>query len=359
MIQVETQISFGNQQISHHFTASCNRVVLFGQSGAGKSVLLKMLAGFFDPDRGRISVRSRVLFDTAERINIPIHQRRIGYLPQEYTLFPNLTVIENILYGLKVQKTPLDQSWFDYLISRLEIGDLLKRDPASLSGGQQQRVALARILIIRPDILLLDEPFTALDSAIRESLRDMVIELVDELNIMTLLVTHDLDEAFVFAQELALVHEGEVIEFGKRNDLYRHPQYAESAQLLGFCNVFPVVELSGGQATLSNGDRFHIGSQTSSDRPFFCIRPEHIMILRDKYRQPKPLPRNIVQGTIRQVAHHGRYVNLFMVTDTGLELRISVPVHVHDRLELREGGSLQAFLKEESIVMCHSLNKGV
>ncbi len=354
MIRVDTQISFENQRIEHAFSTERNRVVLFGASGAGKSVLLKLIAGFFNPDRGRIVVRSRALFDSATNVDIPIHQRRIGYLPQEYTLFPNLNVIDNILFGIRVQKKRLDKQWFDHLIARLQIADLMERDPGSLSGGQQQRVALARILIIRPDILLLDEPFSALDSAIRESLRDMVIDLVDELDIMTLLVTHDLDEAFVFAKELVLVHQGSVIEAGERDELYRKPRFVESAQLMGFSNIFTTREAAKGLAILQNGDRFRYSCDFATNRPFFCIRPEHIMILREGSGGTKADPINLVSGNIRHIYHHGRYVKIVLETTSGLILQISIPVHVHERLTLKEGNQLRVFLKEESIVMCES-----
>jgi molybdate transport system ATP-binding protein len=359
MIQVDTRKNFDNSRICHSFKAEQNRIVLFGTSGAGKSVLLKMIAGFFNPDRGRIVAGSRVLFDTADGTDIPVHHRNIGYLPQEYTLFPNLNVLDNILYGIKVRKRALDRDWFQTLISRLEIGDLMTRDPGLLSGGQQQRVALARILIIRPDILLLDEPFSALDSTIRESLRDMVIDLVDELNIPTLLVTHDLDEAFVFAKELVLVQQGEVLESGARDELYQHPQYVESAQLLGFANIFPVADTGDGIATLTSGDRFHYNRRVEGNRPYLCIRPEHIMIRREDRPDKKPEQTNLVSGLVRHIYHHGRFLKITLEADSGLILQITIPVHVYERLELKEGMMIRVFLKENAIVMCESrYNRG-
>lgn len=355
MIQVDTSISFESEQISHQFTSSQNRVVLFGASGAGKSVLLRMIAGFFNPDRGRINVRSRTLFDSSAGIDLPVHQRRIGYLPQEYTLFPNLNVIDNILYGIRVQKVALDNTWFDHLVSRLEIADLLQRDPTSLSGGQQQRVALARILIIRPDILLLDEPFSALDSTISETLRDMVIDLVDELNIMTLLVTHDLDEAFVFAKELVLVHRGSVIESGERDQLYRRPRFVESARLLGFSNIFPIVTTASNKAELKSGDKIDYLPGFPEDCPFLCVRPEHIMILREESAAGRAEPHNQMNGSVRHIYHHGRYVKVTMESDSGLMLGISIPVHVHERLALKPEDPLQVFLKKDAVVLCDSI----
>ncbi|MFH2131547.1 MAG: ABC transporter ATP-binding protein [bacterium] len=359
MIQIETIKSFDNNRLALSFSAANNRIVLFGASGAGKSVLLKMIAGFFNPDRGKISVNSRILFDSENGIDIPIYQRRIGYLPQEYTLFPNLTVRSNILYGVKVQKKVLDKSWFDTLISRLEIGDLLERDPGSLSGGQQQRVALARSLIIRPDILLLDEPFSALDSAIRETLRNMVMDMVDELDIVTLLVTHDLDEAFVFGQHLVLVDQGAVVEAGERDGLYQHPRFVEAARLLGFTNIYPIKKIEDGQATIQSGDTFFCGGVFKGNRPYLCIRPEHIMILRENRPVDGKKRTNGIDGEIRHVYHHGRYIKILLSTGSGLEMQINIPVHVFDRLKLKPGMKLRVFLKEESIVVCNSRDDGV
>ena len=355
MIQVETIKSFENNRLSLSFTAERNRIVLFGASGAGKSVLLKMIAGFFNPDQGKIVVRSRVLFDSAAAVDVPVYQRKIGYLPQEYTLFPNLNVRDNILYGIKVQKIKLDQDWFEHLCSRLEIGDLLLRSTGDLSGGQQQRVALARILIIRPDILLLDEPFSALDSSIRETLRDMVMDLVDELDIVTLLVTHDLEEAFVFGNELVLVRQGRVIEAGERDKLYQHPRYIESARLLGFANMFPVTGSTGESVTIDSGDTFFRGDGFEKNKLFLCIRPEYIMILRENRDPSGKEQSNIIEGSIQHIYHHGRYVKILLATQSGLMIQTNIPVHVFEKLALRSGMNLRVFLKEEAIVMCDSI----
>lgn len=358
MIQVETIKSFENNRLALSFSAERNRIVLFGASGAGKSVLLKMIAGFFNPDRGKIVVRSRTLFDSVSGVDVPVYQRRIGYLPQEYTLFPNLNVRNNILYGIKVQKITLDNAWFEYLTSRLEIGDLLERDPGSLSGGQQQRVALARILIMRPAILLLDEPFSALDSSIRESLRDMVMDLVDELDIITLLVTHDLEEAFVFGKELVLVRQGRIIEAGERDQLYQHPRFVESAQLLGFANIFPVTDSQATEATIDSGDTFYNSGGFERNKSFLCIRPEYIMIVRENRPSTGKKQSNVIKGSIRHIYHHGRFLKILLETGSGLTVQTNIPVHVFDRLALKPGMDLQVFLKEEAIVMCDSVVEG-
>ena len=357
MIQVDTIKSFENNRLSLSFSAERNRIVLFGASGAGKSVLLKMIAGFFNPDQGKIVVRSRVLFDSTAGIDVPVYQRKIGYLPQEYTLFPNLNVKDNILYGVKVQKIALDNDWFEYLTSRLEISDLLERDPGSLSGGQQQRVALARILIIRPHVLLLDEPFSALDSSIRETLRDMVMDLVDELDIVTLLVTHDLEEAFVFGNELVLVRQGRIIETGERDKLYQHPRYIESARLLGFANMFPVTNSTGKAATIESGDTFFCSSGLEENKPFLCIRPEYIMILRENREAKGKKQSNVIEGSIQHIYHHGRYLKILLGTDSGLMIQTNIPVHVFDKLALKTGMNLRVFLKEEAIIMCDSIDR--
>ena len=191
MLKVKITKSFKHEKMNFSFKSETNRLVLFGASGCGKSTLLKMIAGFVKTDNGLIDFNGNCLFSKEKNINIPIYKRNIGYLPQENTLFPNFSVKENILYGLKAQKLPFISSEFDNIIDRLRISHKLDSMPATLSGGQMQRIALARLLMIRPKLLLLDEPFSALDTPVKECLRELVMNLTSEVNIPIIFVTHD------------------------------------------------------------------------------------------------------------------------------------------------------------------------
>lgn len=348
---------FKNATLGISFAANTNRVVLFGPSGSGKSLILKMIAGFFNPEHGEIAVKDKLLFSTYQKIDLPIFERNIGYLPQEYTLFPNMTVEKNILYGLKTRQVPFKSESLQKLIDRLEIGSLLNCNPKNLSGGQKQRAALARILMINPCILLLDEPFSALDTPIRESLRDLVIEIADEMNITVLFVTHDIEEAFVFGKEVVLVHKGKVIEYGARDQIFNRPAFVETSRLLGFINIWPIEKIDGNRAEIAKGIVFSFKGNCPPDVEFLCIRPENIMLLREEKPYKNRLRENIVGGVIKSIHHRGRYVQIKFKGFNDLSLTINMPEHAFNKLKLTVGKEIKVSLKEESVVLCRKFEK--
>lgn len=192
------------------------RLALFGPSGAGKSLAMQGLGGLYVPDAGHISIDGTVLFDSDQRINVPASRRRIGYVAQNYQLFPHLTVQQNILFGLaRGWRNPSRNGALPaaaaYWVQAFELDPLLKSYPSQLSGGQQQRVALARALATDPSILILDEPLAALDDALKKKMRKELLALQDRLNIPTLLVTHDKDDVLALAQEVHHMRHGKVV----------------------------------------------------------------------------------------------------------------------------------------------------
>ena len=358
-IRLDIEKSFKNLNLHFQFSTSENRVILFGPSGSGKSVLLKMIAGFFDPDNGEMRISDRVFFNRAQEINVPTHLRHIGYLPQEYTLFPNMTVEENIIYGLKTQKLSVEPQFYRDLIDRFDLGSKLSSYPKALSGGQQQRAALARILLIQPQLLLLDEPFSALDSSIRESLRDLVIDLTDELGIPVLFVTHDIEEAFVFGQEVVIIKNGRVLESGPKSQIFDHPNFVETAHLVGFENVWPVLQIETGRARID--ENLSISYQGRADKAarYLCIRPENVMILKADQPYKKIFKENILDGSVAGIHARGLYMKVEFELDketveSGRRLVISIhiPVHAFVKLGLVVGKPIKVSLKEESVVLC-------
>jgi molybdate transport system ATP-binding protein len=352
MIQIDISKTLKSNRFRFSFSGSTNRVVVFGPSGSGKTLLLKMIAGFFDPDRGEISVEGLHLFSKRGKVSLPIHQRNIGYLPQEYTLFPNMNVRENIQYGIKTRKHSVNPDKIENLVERMGIASKMDQYPRELSGGQKQRVALARAILVKPKILLLDEPFSALDSSIRESLRDLVIDIADEMQIVTLFVTHDLEEAFIFGEEIVLVNHGEVIEFGSKRKIFDSPLYAETANLMGFINIWPVKRLQDQEVRSDQGHVFTHQGDYTPDYNHLCIRPENIMFIREDVPNKASLKKNMVSGTITEIHHRGKYMNLVMKTDKELQLTINLPVHAFKRLKLSTGKQCNVSLKEESIILC-------
>jgi molybdate ABC transporter permease protein len=229
------------------FVTGTHPLGVLGGSGAGKTMLLRCIAGVETPTQGQISLNGRLLFDSARRINLPSRQRRIGYLVQNYALFPHLTVAQNIAFGLpKLTASELRQQVAQEL-EAVQLGGLEQRYPHQLSGGQQQRVALARALASQPEALLLDEPFSALDTHLRSQLEQQMRTRLAKYPGVTLLVTHNLEEAYRICQDLLVMEQGQVIAAGSKQQVFEHPQRLSVAQLTGCKNVSAAVAVSPDQ----------------------------------------------------------------------------------------------------------------
>ena len=210
---------------------------ILGPSGCGKSMTLKSIAGIVDPDNGFVSLTSdkeNVYFDSNNKINIKPQKRNVGYLFQNYALFPNMTVEENVAVGLAKDH---DEKIVSEMIERFHLGGLENRYPRQLSGGQQQRVALARILAYGPDVILFDEPFSAMDTYLKEQLRVELVNLLNNFDGLSILVTHDRDEAFQFCDELLILNEGQIIAKGDTRELFEDPKKVQVARLTGCKNI--------------------------------------------------------------------------------------------------------------------------
>ena len=210
---------------------------VLGASGSGKSILLKCIAGIETPSSGRIVINGRVLFDSSKAVNLPSRDRNIGFLFQNYALFPHLTVAQNIAFGLSkaLSRSQIRQRVTEQLQS-IELQGFGDRYPHQLSGGQQQRVALARALVSQPDILLLDEPFSALDTHLRSQMERELISVLSTYKGTTLFVTHNIDEAYRICQNLLVLDRGQVMSYGEKSAVLEHPKNVQTAQLTGCKN---------------------------------------------------------------------------------------------------------------------------
>ena len=208
-------------------------LALLGPSGCGKTTLLRLIAGLESPDAG-----GRVRFGTDDVTALPIERRGVGMVFQHYALFPQMTVAANIGYGLRIRGVPDEQrrQRVGELVDLVRLGGLENRRPAELSGGQRQRVALARAVAIRPRVLLLDEPLTALDAKLKEQLREELADLLRRLGITAIHVTHDQQEALAIADRLAIMRAGEIVGIGSGESLYRAPGHPFLAEFLGRVN---------------------------------------------------------------------------------------------------------------------------
>ncbi len=238
------------------FAAGNTAAAILGASGCGKSMTLRCIAGVVKPDSGRIVLDGRVLFDSEKGIDLPPQQRNVGLLFQNYALFPNMTVEQNILCALKKEKDPAARkAACGSALRAMRLEELAHRLPSELSGGQQQRAALARILAGRPRILMLDEPFSALDSYLREEVEGEVGSLLSNFDGTALLVTHDRDEAYRLCREMIVMDSGEVLRAGTTKEVFADPRRLTAARLTGCKNILPCVRVDEHHVRLTGWER--------------------------------------------------------------------------------------------------------
>lgn len=203
-------------------------VCIFGKSGAGKSTILRMLSGLCSPDRGKIIIGDKVFFDSARNINIPTQERKIGFVFQDYALFPHLNVYKNIIFAHKGDKNRVDE-----VISLMELESFCDKKISTLSGGQMQRVALARALVSSPEVLLLDEPLSAIDRQMRYKLQEELKNLSNHFNISSFLVSHDLGEVFRLSDYVAELKDGKITKFGTPQEVFLNQNLSAKMQMSG------------------------------------------------------------------------------------------------------------------------------
>jgi len=218
------------------FETSSGRLGILGASGAGKSQLLRCLAGLEAPFRGRIELNGRLLFDSRSAVNVPLQKRRMGLVFQHYALFPHLSVLDNVGFGLAHLPASERRQRVADQLSRVGLLAMAQRFPGQLSGGQQQRVALARALAIEPEMLLLDEPFSAQDTYLRRQLQQQMADLLKDCGVPALLVTHDLEEAYRLCDDLIVLDRGQLLDHGPKHGVFDHPQQLIVARLSGCKN---------------------------------------------------------------------------------------------------------------------------
>jgi molybdopterin-binding protein len=340
----------GGVQVSFSVPLDSPRiVVLFGPSGSGKSTLLHCLAGLLQPQRGEIRYGDRIWFDAARGISLPTQKRSVGLLFQDYPLFPHLTVRENIAYGLRrwsrTESDPAVRRWID----RFQLTGKEDRLPSSLSGGEQQRVALARALAPRPRLLLLDEPFSALDLRTRGLVRGEVRQWVEEERSVVLVVTHDIVDAMTLGEDLIILSEGTILQRGDPLDLFSRPATPEVAKIVGVENLLPaqVILASEERVVLEVGKSrlIAVGDAPSGGRCFASIRAEEVILERGEPMQSSA--RNRLPGFVQDLISVGAQVRV--VVDCGFSLTALVTRQAVEDLSLGPGAEITAVIKASSV----------
>jgi molybdate transport system ATP-binding protein len=344
---------FGREvMVEAHFRQPTDRfsiTVLFGPSGCGKTTTLRCLAGLERPEEGQITFQETPWFDAERRVFLTPQQRDIGYLFQDYALFPHLKVAGNIAYGLRSVSRSEQRRRVGAILDLFHLRGLENRHPHQVSGGEQQRIALARVLVRRPRLLLLDEPLSALDQPTRQQLRPELRRLLMQFGIPVVLVTHDRIEAMALADHLIVLDHGRVRQQGAVEEVFGRPADVEVARIVGMENVQAgrVVHAAEGLATVAVGSTQLVALAPASpvEHVYVCIRAEEVVL--QKGTSTDTSPRNRLAGTINSLTPEGPLVRVAL--DCGFTLHALVTRTACNELKLRQGEAITALVKAPSV----------
>ncbi len=316
--------------------------IILGPTGAGKTVLLETIAGIHTPDAGGIFLNDREITSTEPR------SRNIGMVYQDYMLFPHLMVEDNIAFGLRQRKIPLGEQLVivEEMCTLLEIRHLVKRYPGTLSGGEQQRVALARALVLKPEILLLDEPMSALDGRTRERMR-LELSRIRRLTGTTIVqITHHFDDVFALADRIAIMREGRIIQVGETSDVFLHPADTFVAEFLGIGNIIRGDSSKVGniaQITTDNGPVFFAASSIFG-KVVATLHAEDVILSQEPFASSA---RNCLMGTVSEIIPFGSTVRVIL--DVGFPLTALLTRESCRDLYLEPGSRVYATFKASAV----------
>jgi ABC-type Fe3+/spermidine/putrescine transport system ATPase subunit len=352
------QKNFGNTEAVRDLSISIEKgdlVSLLGPSGCGKTTLLRMVAGFESPSSGKIFLRDRNL------VEVPPQKRNIGIVFQDYAIFPTMNVFNNVAYGLKIKKFSKEQI-ATLVAEYLELVGLTgyeKRMPAQLSGGQQQRVALARALVIKPDVLLLDEPLSNLDAALRLNIRKEIRKIQQALGITTIFVTHDQEEALSISDKVFVMRHGELMQGGSPEEIYRKPDNDFVAGFIGKSNIMygKVLDNLAGVTSVGVNDKtFHVKTDeviAKGTEVWVSLRPQYIRL----NEKPSAAYDNFFQGTINYIEYLGGLVKGEILMSNGLTLEFEQPIRGNSAPDLRKSQEVSGIFSSEDLVVGRNIRR--
>jgi molybdate transport system ATP-binding protein len=343
--------------LSVQLAVAAEVLVLFGPSGAGKTTVLNGIAGLVTPDAGEIVLDGQAFFRRhrpGPAVSVPARQRRIGYVFQQYALFPHLTAQQNVAYALWRERDGRERG--RALLDKMGLVHLADRYPHELSGGQQQRVAIARALAAQPAVLLLDEPFAALDAAVRERLQRELRDLQRELGLVVIYVTHSLEDAFAVGQRLAVIHDGAIEQVGPIEEVFRRPANEHVAEIMGIRNLFRARVLSAtpdrvvldwdGLPLEAPPHPVHAGDLVTT-----YIRPEDVKVLYPDRPRTTAVQHNEVAGTIADSRVHSSLRTLRIAMPNGHEVELRFPVYAYTPLSLDLGQQVRLSLRRDALMI--------
>ena len=333
-------------------------VALVGPSGGGKSTILRIIAGFEKPDSGIIKIGDETWLDSENKLSVPTRRRRLGMVFQSYALFPHLSAVDNVMQAISHGSETEKKETANKYLARLNLKGLGERRPDQLSGGQRQRVAVARALAREPQVLLMDEPFSAVDRVTRIRLQRELVELRAQLSIPIIFVTHDMEEAARLADRVAVLHEGRILQTDAYEVLSSRPVNTTVAKLLGIRNIFNAtiavisrseefIHLQWGKHQLIAPyyDGFDIGQSVT-----WCVASDGIVVHR-RNRPSRGEHENPVSGNVRDLFRFGQNTELVIDANDpdALPIHCSIPTHVASRNDIASGVDITVSIKTDMI----------
>ncbi|MDP4177338.1 MAG: sulfate/molybdate ABC transporter ATP-binding protein [Bacillota bacterium] len=277
LVDIENKLS--GFCLNTKFKTGKDTLGLLGSSGSGKSMILRCIAGIETPTKGRIVLNGRELFNSDKKINLPIRKRKVAILFQNYALFPHMNVYENIAFGLSKVDKKENKKKINEKIEMMQLNGLEERYPSELSGGQQQRVALARALIIEPEALLLDEPFSALDNHLKSKVEKKLIESLSNYNGTSIFVTHNMDEIYRICRNIQVISQGTTVAYGDKEKIFNRPPNLTTAKLTG-CKNFSKIKVISPYVVeaVDWGCKIHLNQKTTETEKYIGFRANHIVV---------------------------------------------------------------------------------